>query len=107
MQVEGMAKINLCTQDIRTTLVVAISSDLRKNMLISCDDLPKLRVVPSDLPNTVQAVKANKQLLDINHRLLLNFNTALSNELNPSPMNGSPMNIKLQENAKPVCVMTT
>ena len=48
MHVEGMPKTNLCAQSILTTLNVAVSSDLKESMLISCDDLCKHRVIPAD-----------------------------------------------------------
>ena len=51
-----MANIRVCANNIQATLNVAISSELRENMLISCDDLRKLRVIPADFPNTVLAV---------------------------------------------------
>ena len=42
MQVGGIVKINVCTQNVQATLDVTISSDLKENMLISCDGLRKL-----------------------------------------------------------------
>ena len=56
MHVEGMANIRVCANNIQATLRVAVSSELKENMLISCDDLRKLRVIPADFPNTVLAV---------------------------------------------------
>ena len=42
MHVEGMANIRVCANNIQATLRVAVSSELKENMLISCDDLRKL-----------------------------------------------------------------
>ena len=56
MHVEGMANIHICTNNIQATLRVAVSSELKENMLISCDDLRKLRVIPADFPNGVLSV---------------------------------------------------
>ena len=50
MHVEGMANIHLCANNIQATLQVAVSSELKETMLISCDDLCKLRVIPADFP---------------------------------------------------------
>ena len=57
MHVQGMAKINVCAQNVCTTIDVAISSKLKESMLISCDDLHKLHVIAADFPNTVLAIK--------------------------------------------------
>ena len=48
MHVEGMANIH--ANNIQATLQVAVSSELKETMLISCDDLCKLRVIPADFP---------------------------------------------------------
>ena len=56
MEVEGMARINVCAHDIQATLDVAISSDLKENMLISKH---KHCIIPQDFHNSV---KQNKQL---------------------------------------------
>ena len=53
MHVEGMANICVCANNIQATLQVAVSSKLKETMLISCDDLRKLRVIPADFPNAV------------------------------------------------------
>ena len=38
---------------MQATLQVAVSSELKEAMLISCNDLHRLRVIPVDFPNTV------------------------------------------------------
>ena len=103
---EGMAKIHICAQDVQATLNVAVSSELKESMLISCDDLCKLRVIPADFPNTVLVVKTNEQLIKLKRKFLNEFEKTLSNDLNPLPMNCDPMSIKLQPDAIPVCVTT-
>ena len=62
MHVEGMANIRVCANNIQATLQVAVSSELKETMLISCDDLRKLCVIPADFPNAVLTVKATNQL---------------------------------------------
>ena len=57
MHVEDMANIRVCANNIQATLPVAVSSELKETMLISCDDLRKLRVIPADFPNAVLTVK--------------------------------------------------
>ena len=51
MHMEGMTNIHVCPNNIQATLQVAVSSELKETMLISCDDLCKLRVIPADFPN--------------------------------------------------------
>ena len=96
MHIEGMANICVCTNNIQATLQVAVSSKLKETMLISCDDLRKLRLIPSDFPNAVLTVKTSNQL----------STKMLSDELNPCPMKCAPMSITLQDDAIPICVTT-
>ena len=46
MHVEGMANIRVFANNIQETLKLAMISELKETMLISCDDLRKLRVIP-------------------------------------------------------------
>ena len=62
MHVEGVANIRVCANNIQATLRVAVSSELKENMLISCDDLRTLRVIPADFPNAVLAVHQPNKL---------------------------------------------
>ena len=62
MHVEGMANIRVCANNIQATLQVAVSIELKETILISCDDLCKLRVIPADFPNAVLTVKTSNQL---------------------------------------------
>ena len=104
MHVEGMANIRVCANNIQATLNVAISSELRENMLISCDDLRKLRVIPADFPNTVLAVTQTNELAHLKAKLLQKFDKTLSDDLNPQPMKCTPMSIALEDNA---CLLYT
>ena len=104
MHVEGMANIRVCANNIQATLRVAVSSELKKNMLISCDDLRKLRVIPADFPNTVLAVNQTNKLAHLKTKLMQKFNKTLSDDLNPEPMRCTPMSIALQDNA---CLLYT
>ena len=75
-------------------------------MLISCDNLRKLRVIPEDFPNPVLSVKTNAQLTSLKLKLLSKFDKTLSGKLNPSPMKCAPMSIRLQADVVPICVTT-
>ena len=106
MHVEGMVNIRVCANNIQATLQVAVSSELKETMLISCDDLRKLRVIPADFPNAVLAVIQPNQLSSLRTKLLRKFDKTLSDDLNPEPMKCSPMSISLENNAVPICVTT-
>ena len=106
MHVVGMANIRVCTNNIHATLQVAVSSELKETMPISCDNLRKLRVIPADLPNTAFTVKQPNQLSSLKTKLLRMFNNTLSDDLNPEPIRCSPMSISLQNDAIPICVTT-
>ena len=75
-------------------------------MLISCDDLRKLRVIPADFPNAVLLVGQANKLSHLKAKLLSRFNSTLNDDLNPEPMRCLPMSISLQEDAIPTCVTT-
>ena len=84
MHVEGMANIRVCANNIQATLRVAVSSELKENMLISCDDLRKLRVIPADFPNAVLAVQQSNKLSHLKAKLMQRFDSTLSDDLNPA-----------------------
>ena len=106
MHVQGMANIRVCTNNIQATQKVAVSSELKETMLISCDDLSKLRLIPADFPNTVLSIRQPNNLSHLKAKLLRLFDKTLSDDLNPEPMRCNPMSISLQEDAIPTCVTT-
>ena len=105
MQVEGMVNIRVCANNIQATQV-AVSSELKETMLISCDDLRKLRVIPADFPNVVLTVKQPNALSSLKTKLLRRFDKTLSDDLNPELTKCSPMSIFLENHAVPICVTT-
>ena len=106
MHVEGMANIHLCANNIQATLQVAVSSELKETMLISCDYLRRLRILPADFPSAVLTVKTNNQLVALRTKLLRKLDKTLSDVLNPLPMKCPPMSISLQDDTIPICVTT-
>ena len=50
MHVEGLAKVNVCVQNVCAALNVAVSSDLKESLLIRCGNLCKLHFIPADFP---------------------------------------------------------
>ena len=103
---EGIANIRVCANNIQATLRVAVSSELKETMLISCDDLRKLRVIPADFPNAVLSVSQANNLSHLRAKLLRLFDDTLSDDLNPEPMRCNPMSISLQDDAIPTCITT-
>ena len=73
MHVEGIADIRVCANNIQATLQVAVSSGLKETMLISCDDLRKLRVILADFMNAVLTVRSTNQLTSLKTKLLRKF----------------------------------
>ena len=106
MHVEGMANIRVCANNIQATLKVAVSSELKETLLISCDNLRKLHVIPADFPNAVLSVKQPNNLSHLKAKLMRLFDKTLSDDLNPEPMRCNLMSISLQEDAPPTCVTT-
>ena len=107
MHVEGMANIRVCANNIQATLQVAVSSELKETMRISCDNLRKLRIIPADFPNAVLMVKHPNPLSSLKTRLLRLFDKTLSDDLNPEPTRcRPPMSISLDNDAVPICVTT-
>ena len=93
MHVEGMANIRVCANNIQATLRVAVSSELKENMIISCDDFRKLRIIPADFPNAVLSVGQSNKLSHLKAKLMQRFDSTLSDDLNPEPMRCPPMSI--------------
>ena len=65
-----MANIRVCANNLQATLNVAVSSELKETMLISCDDLRKLHVIPADFPNAVLAITQPTQLSSLKAKLI-------------------------------------
>ena len=84
MHVEGMVNIRVCANNIQATLRVAVSSELKENMLISCDNLRKLRVIPADFPNAVLSVGQSNKLSHLKVKLLLRT-IRLNTQRRPKP----------------------
>ena len=107
MHIEGMANIYLPVgQQHPSNATSCCEQRAKRKMIISCEDLRKLRVIPADFPNTVFTVKAKNQLVALRTKIFRKFDKTLSDELNPKPMRCPPMSISLQDDAIPICVTT-
>ena len=50
MQVEGTATVNICANDLICSVDAVISSDLRDDLLVGCEDLRRLKIIPANFP---------------------------------------------------------
>ena len=82
-----------------------VSSAITEDMLVSCNDLIGLEIMPQNFPNVrIQNYRSIKQFKDI---LIGEFPTVLSNDLNPEPMKTEkPMHITLLPGATPKKVLS-
>ena len=51
MQVEGTATVNICANDLMCSVDAVISSDLRDDLLVGCEDLRKLKIISANFPH--------------------------------------------------------
>ena len=66
MAVEGTATVNICANNLMRSINAMISSDLRDDLLVGCEDLRQLHIIPANFPHqTVRsvAVESMKQRL--------------------------------------------
>ena len=57
MSVEGTATVNICANSLMCNIDAVISSDLRDDLLVGCEDLCKLKIIPANFPHqTVRSV---------------------------------------------------
>ena len=66
MSVEGTATVNICVNNLMCSIDAVISSDLRDDLLVGCEDLRKLRIIPANFPHQTVgsvAVESMKQRL--------------------------------------------
>ena len=82
-----------------------VSPAITDDMLVSCNDLINLEIIPRDFPNVrIQNCRRIKKFKDI---LIGEFPEVLSDELNPEPMKtDKPMHITLLPRATPKKVLS-
>ena len=101
MQVQGTANVTLCANNIFTNVDAVISSDLCDDLLIGCEDLRQLKIIPSNFPH--QTVGAVTTLSSMKQSLLDKFPETLSDSLSPVPMKTADgdMHISMDRDAIP------
>ena len=78
-----------------------ISSDLRDDLLVGCEDLRKLKIIPANFPH--QTVRAVSSIESMKQKLLEKFPDTLSDSLSPVPMRtpDGHMHISMDQHATP------
>ena len=101
MQVEGTATVNICANSLMCSIAAVISSDLRDDLLVGCEDLRKLKIIPANFPH--QTVRSVATVESMKQRLLDKFPDTLSDSLSPVPMQTSSghMHINMDHSATP------
>ena len=84
MQVKGTATVNICANDLICSVDAFISSDLRNDLLVGCEDLRHLKIIPANFPH--QTVRAVSSFASMKQQLLEKYPDTLSNSLSPIPM---------------------
>ena len=101
MQVEGTGTVNICANNLMCSADAVVSSDLRDDLLVGCEDLRKLKILPANFPH--QTVRAVTTIESMKQKLLDKFPYTLSDSFSPVPMhtpNGN-MHISMAQNATP------
>ena len=101
MQVEGTATVTLCANNLFCSVEAVISSDLRDDLLIGCEDLRRLKIIPSNFPH--QTVCAVSSFASMKQRLLEKYPDTISDSLTPVPMRTADgyMHINMDKDATP------
>ena len=101
MQVEGTATVNICANNLICSVDAVISSDLHDDLLVGCEDLHKLKIIPANFPH--QIVRAVSSIKSMKQKLLEKFPDTLSDTLSPAPMHtpDGHMHISMDQHATP------
>ena len=104
LPLEETAKLNCTTASVKSVDIRAITTTvIDEEMLISFKDLETLKRIPIGFPNTVveQCKCFEKARLVSTTTIPLEeeFKNIISNELNPKPMNCTPMKIEVMAGA--------
>ena len=101
MQVEGTATVTLCANGLFCSVEAVISSNLRDDLLVGCEDLCRLKIISANFPH--QTVRAVTSFASMKQKLLDKYPEALSDSLSPIPMRtpAGHMHISMDKDATP------
>ena len=92
MAITGKTTIHMQANGVQATSEILVSPDIVENMLVSCQDLVKLQVIPKGFPN--QRIQWCQSTGEFKNILINEFAGVLSDDLNPEPMKSEkPMHI--------------
>ena len=84
MPLKGTTTLTTGTNGVTSTIHALVLPAIMENMLVSCNNLINLQVIPRDFLNIrIQSCRSIREFKDI---LIGKFPGVLSNELNPEPM---------------------
>ena len=99
MHISGTTTLTAKANGIECSITAIVSKDLQEDLLISCNDLKSLKVIPRGFPTAICNAIDTK---DIQAEILNAYTDIISNELNPIPMQmGGNMHISLVDKCKP------
>ena len=83
MHVAGTSTLTAQANGVKCSITAIVSKDLQEDLLISCNDLKTLKVIPRGFPtaicNTVDHRNVQEELINA-------YTDTISDELNPVPM---------------------
>ena len=83
MHVAGTTTLIAQANGIKCSITAIVSKDLQEDLLISCNDLKTLKVIPRGFPTAVCNTVDHR---DVQAELINSYTDTISNELNPVPM---------------------
>ena len=107
MHVSGTTTLTAKANGVECNITAIVSKDLQEDLLISCNDLKTLKVIPREFPtaicNAVDSRDIQAEIINAYTDIII-----ISDELNPIPMQtGGNMHISLVDNSKPFKITTS
>ena len=86
MAVNGHTKVMAEANGITANMDILISGDIQENMLVSCDDLIKLQVIPEGFPKVL--IKKCRAISNYKSILIEEYPNVLSKVISPPTWGG-------------------
>ena len=93
--------MTLCANGLFCSVEAVISSDLHYNLLVGCEDLRRLKIIPANFPH--QTVRSVSSFASMKQKLLEKYPDTLSDSLSSIPMKtpDGHMHINMDKDATP------